>query len=460
LAITIGLPCAAAAAALTVGIDSYGPFQSPNASVRDRWIVRAAAEGAQLVRVTVDWAAVAPVVKPHGFDQQDPASPYYAWASIDALVRALSARGLAIVIEINGAPAWAEGTRRPPSSDAGTWRPSAQAFGRFARAVALRYSGHYPDPLHPGHRLPRVRFWEAWNEPNLPEYLTPQWVEHDGHYIAESPIIYRSLLNAFYSSVKKVSKSNDVLAGATAPFGDLEPGPTARIPPVTFDQDLLCLVGPSLRAGHCGAPAHFDILDHHPFDIGGPLTHARNPGDVSVPDMGKLTRLLAAARRAGTVAPRTKKQVWASELVWTSRPPDPGGVPLQTQAHYLEQGLYVLWREGVDTVLWLQIVDDKPSSSALYGGLYFSDGRPKPAASAFRFPFVTTRRNAHTVMAWGHVPVAGSLQIQRRSGRRWLTVKRAKVRRFATFFIPVGQTGSATFRARIGSAVSLPWPQA
>jgi hypothetical protein len=181
---------------------------------------------------------------------------------------------------------------------------------------------------------------------------------------------------------------------------------------------------------------------------------------VSVPDMGKLTLLLAAARRADTVAPRTKKQVWASELVWTSRPPDPGGVPLRTQARYLEQAFYVLWREGVDTVLWLQIVDDKPSSSALYGGLYFSNGRPKPAAAAFRFPFVTTRRNAHTVMAWGHVPLAGSLQIQRRSGRRWFTVKRAKVRRFATFFIPVGQTGSATFRARIGSAVSLPWPQA
>ena len=364
------------------------------------------------------------------------------------------------MIEINGAPAWAEGTRRPPSSDAGTWRPSAQAFGRFARAVALRYSGRYPDPLHPGHVLPRVRYWEAWNEPNLPEYLTPQWVKDKGRYTAESPIIYRSLLNAFYASVKRVSKSNLVIAGATAPFGDLTRGPTARIPPVTFDQDLFCLVGPSLRPGHCGAAAHFDILDHHPFDIGGPLTHAVNPGDVSVPDMGKLTRLLAAARRADTVAPRTKKRLWASELVWTSRPPDPGGVPLQTQARYLEQGLYVLWREGVDTVLWLQIVDDKRSSSALYGGLYFSDGRAKPAATAFRFPFVTTRRNAHAVMAWGHAPVAGSLQIQRRSGRRWLTVKRAKVRRFATFFFPVGQTGSATFRARIGSAVSLPWPQA
>jgi hypothetical protein len=133
-------------------------------------------------------------------------------------------------------------------------------------------------------------------------------------------------------------------------------------------------------------------------------------------------------------------------------------VPLSTQAHYLEQSLYILWREGVDTVLWLQIVDDRPSSTALDAGLYFANGRPKPAATAFRFPFVTVRRNATTLMAWGHAPIAGRLRIQRRSGRRWLTVKAIRVRRFETFFVGVPQRGAATLRAAIGSTTSLPWP--
>ena len=91
-------------------------------------------------------------------------------------------------------------------------------------------------------------------------------------------------------------------------------------------------------------------------------------------------------------------------------------------------------------------------------GLYFANGKPKPAATAFRFPFVTVRRNATTLMAWGHAPIAGRLRIQRRSGRRWLTVKAMRVRRFETFFVGVPQRGAATLRAAIGSTTSLPWP--
>jgi hypothetical protein len=450
----LALVGAPGASSFAIGLDTYGSFESMNGGI---WTARAATEGAQVVRLSMYWAAVAPPSPRTGFVQQDPGTRFYTWAHYDALVRSLAARGLPIMIEINGAPRWAEGPNPAPGAVAGTWMPNAAAFGRFAQAAAERYSGHFPDPLHPGRFLPRVRYWEAWNEPNLPEYLTPQWVKRGGRYVAYSPTLYRGLLNAFYTAVKKVSRSNLVLAGATAPFGDLVPAPEARIPPATFDQDLFCLTK-ALRSAHCGAAAHFDILDHHPFDIAGPTTHAINPGDVSTPDMGKLTRLLAAARRARTIAPAGRKQLWASELVWTSKPPDPGGVPLSTQAHYLEQSLYILWSAGVDTVLWLQIVDDAPSSTALDGGLYFTNGKPKPAATAFRFPFVTVRRNATTLMAWGHAPIAGRLRIQRRAGRRWVTVKTIRVRRFDTFFVRVPQRGVATLRAAIGSTASLPWP--
>ncbi len=271
-------------------------------------------------------------------------------------------------------------------------------------------------------------------------------------------MIYRNLLNAFYSSVKRVSKANVVVAGATAPFGDL-PG-QARMPPVTFVQNLLCLRGTPLRSAHCKAPAHFDVLDHHPFDIGGPLQPAVNPGDVSVPDMGKLTRLLTAARRAGTALPAGHKRLWAGELIWTSRPPDPSGVPPLRQARWLEQALFILWRERVDTVLWLQIVDDAHArTTGLGGGLYFHNGRPKPAATAFLFPFVTQRQSSGQVRAWGRAPTSGSLAIQRRRAGRWVTIKRVRVRKSATFFVPLRLAGSATLRGQVGAVTSVTWFQ-
>jgi len=71
------------------------------------------------------------------------------------------------------------------------------------------------------------------------------------------------MLNAFYAGIKSVSKSDKVLTGGTAPYGDLPGG--ARVPPATFWQTLLCLRGHALRKAACPDPAHFDIdldFDH------------------------------------------------------------------------------------------------------------------------------------------------------------------------------------------------------
>jgi hypothetical protein len=186
------------ASGFDVGIDTYGRFDS---AARGRWAARAAGDAAQLVRVVITWAAVAPPSRPAGFVAQDPGSRYYNWAPFDALVRTVAAHGLPILVEINGAPPWAEGPDRPATVGSGTWRPNAADFGLFAQAAARRYSGHFPDPLHSGRYLPRVRWWEAWNEPNLPEYLTPQYVKRGRRYVAFSPGLYRGLLNAFYAGV-------------------------------------------------------------------------------------------------------------------------------------------------------------------------------------------------------------------------------------------------------------------
>jgi hypothetical protein len=455
-----GADAAAAPSSLTLGLNGGGPLVSPIASVSGPWLSRATGEGAQIVRVSLPWSAVAPRVPPPGFRAADPASPGYSWASVDATVRSLTSARLQVLMFVLDAPSWAEGPGRPRGATPGAWRPSARQLGLFTRAAALRYSGRYPDPGAPGAVLPRVRYWEAWNEPNLSIYLSPQWTRRaGGGYAPAGPTLYRRMLNAFYASVKQVAPTDVVIGGATAPFGDRPGG--SRMQPVTFWQQLLCLHGAALHGVACDR-AHFDVLDHHPYDIAGPLVHALDPGDVSIPDMGKLTRLLRAAVRAHTVLPSGPKAVWTAEIGWTSRPPDPLGTPLVRHARWLEQALYVLWREGVSAVLWLQLSDQTLgiTPTALEAGLYFADGRPKPATIAYRFPFLTTRQGAaRRILAWGRAPTGGRLLIEARVRRRWTVVRRVNVKRFQVFSASIHLRGPAMLRAQIGALTSLTWNQ-
>lgn len=429
------------------------------------WIRRARSDGAQMVRLNVVWSRVAPLSPPRSFDASDPASPYYHWAATDAAVRDLTAHGLKVMIDVLAAPKWAEGPGMPAYEPPGTWRPNAAKFAAFATAIARRYDGRYPDPGHPGHDLPKVSYWQPWNEPNLDEYLSPQWTRGPGGWVDTSPVVYRRLLNSFYAAVKSVSPANFVISAGTAPYGDLpqedRPG-EQRMPPVRFDRDLFCLQGATtLTPTHCPDPPHLDALDHHVYSVYGPLWHAANRDDVATPDTYKLAAVLRAAQRAGTVLPRGPKQQWVTEISWSSKPPNPQGVPLAKHALWYEQAMYELWRQGVDTVLFLLIRDSAGSAAGPgpEGGLYFVDGRPKPAARAFRFPFVTRRLGADRIQLWGRSPLSGKLRIERLSGGRWTVVQTLGVSRYGVFVSTLALHGAATLRAQVGDQTSLRWTQ-
>jgi len=233
--------------------------------------------------------------------------------------------------------------------------------------------------------------------------------------------------------------------------------------PVAFDRYLFCLADDSaLSPTSCPEPPHLDALDHHPYGIEGPLWHAINTDDVAVPDMYKLARVLNAAQRDGHALPRGSKQLWATEISWDSSPPDLDGVPIAEQARWLEQALYVLWRQGVDLVLWLQIVDSPPIpnyASTYQAGLYYLNGQRKPAAQAFRFPFVTTRLDRNRVLAWGRAPARGRLAIQIRLGRSRKVLRRISVRAGGVFQTTLVIRGRAVLDAQLGAHQSLGWTQ-
>jgi hypothetical protein len=424
-------------------------------------MARAKAAGGTVWRFSLQWATVSPTQPPSLADAANPSWSGYNWTAADAIVRDIGAAGLQPLIVILDAPTWAEGPKRPSSSvaPAGTWDPSASWYGAFATALATRYSGTFVDPLDSSEPLPAVRYWEAWNEPNLAVYLTPQWTAANK---PASPAIYRSLLDAFYTSVKAVAPQDEVAGGTTAPFGDPPGG--QRMPPVTFWRALLCLSSGKHPHATCHAHAYMDALSHHPYPLGPPTTHAVDPGDISVPDLAKVTSLVPIAERAGTLLPRGPKPLWITELSWDTNPPNPNGLSPALQAQYLEGALYVLWREGTSIITWWNLRDDNPSPgwvTTLASGIYsqgptIAQDAPKLSYTAFSFPFTAYRTNG-VAQLWGMAPNPGPVSIEVEQGSSWntvLTLQAGANRLFTGTLI----TGIGTnLRAVSGSATSLTW---
>src|SRR3984885_7452126 len=235
--------------------------------------------GVRTVRIILVWAQVAPAAQsrqaPHGFNAADPASyPAAGWAPYDEMIQLAHADGLGVDLTLSGgAPRWAEGAGIPPAAldnQFWAWRPSAQAFGQFARAVAARYSGTY---IPPGQSapLPRVSFWAIWNEPNFGEDLGPQAV--NGSTVSVAPGMYRSLASQMWNALQATRHGHDtILIGEFAPLGlsgragpghpQGLPGDFGQTKPLQFLRTLYCvdanyreLRGRAARAVGCPATA-------------------------------------------------------------------------------------------------------------------------------------------------------------------------------------------------------------
>lgn len=440
---------AGAKADFELGLEDSFHFQGPTAS-RAFGAVRAV--NASTIRLGVSWASVAPggTRMPAAFDPSNPGDPRYRWASIDATARAAAQRHLNVLMMLFHAPAWAEGAGRPadPTIQPGAWDPDPSQFQAFAHAAAVRYSGHFPDPLHPGAYLPRVEAWEIWNEPNLPYYLAaPDLVGE-----------YRALLNAGYGAIKAVNSSDVVATGGLAPVSFLPP---RSVSPLKFAAELFCLrrVGTTfVRGGSCPVRARFDVFAHHPYTLAAtPTKPAYNYDDVLVGDMGKLSRLLRTADRLHTIAPAIEHQLWVTEWAWVSNPPNKvvGDSPA-TAARYVAYSMYEMWRSGVQLIIW-QELQDVPNDSTSGRGLYTRSGHPKLMLRAFAFPVVAGVSGGRG-FAWGRAPVSRrvGIVVQRATGHGWKTVAKTLTASDGVFYVRFRARGNGRYRAQIArGATSL-----
>jgi hypothetical protein len=425
---------------LVTGIAGIGDYR---AEVFDR----ARSTGARMVRLALNWPEVAPQREPQRWEPDNPADPHYDWSYIDTGVTEAVRAGVTPVLLADGAPDWAQGCRAPTGSQlTNLCDPDPAALEAFAKAAARRYSGDF-------HGLPRVRYWQGLNEPNLSLFFLPQY---EGNQPI-SPHLYRHLINAFYAGIKAVHRSNLVIAAGLGPVEV----PQFTIGPMRFTRLLLCMRGtahPHPTKGDCEGGVRFDIFDIHPYTSGGP-THESSINDVELGDLAKLQTLLDAADRAGRIkgSPR-RTELWSTEFSWDSKPPDPGGLSMRILCRWTAEALYRAWQAGMTHFFWYSLRDDpyepdRPFSETLQAGLFFrgptvAQDRPKRVFFAFRFPFVAYPRKSG-LFFWGRTPTGspGRVEIQIRKHGTW---RRAHVVRADRVGVFRGLIGSRYGRKESG----------
>jgi len=376
--------------------------------------------GATAVRLTVSWKDIAPAQRPANFRPTDPADAAYSWDSTDRAISLAVANGLTPLVDVLTAPSWAGGKR-----------VNAAALGDFGTAITSRYSGAFEG-------LPRVRYWMVWNEPNLSLYLAPQM---SGKKLVGA-VRYRSMVNSFASAAHAVRRDNIVVAGLVAPFTfGKDPGP------LKFMKAVL--------AGR----TEFDVWSVHPYTSGGPRHHAFKSTDLSLGDLPRARNVLNAAVRAHRVASNRAVQFWVTEFSWDSKPPDKRGVPLALEAQWVSEALFRAWEAGISMFTWYLLRD--AVRGPYQSGLYFRNGKAKPALTAFRFPFVALRR-AKSIYVWGRTPggKAASVAVERKSGRGWkrVTTMRTNAAGIFTGTLRLSLPPSASMRARSAGASSIAFP--
>jgi hypothetical protein len=323
--------------------------------------------GVRVVRYTLRWDQIA---RTRPTAPGDPSDTAYDWSSADPVLDSLHEHGIEVVLQIVGAPSWANGGK--PSN----YAPSSGAtFGSFASAAAKQY--------------PWVRRWLIWNEPNQVRWLRPT-----------APSTYTSkLLNPAYAAIHAAIGGAQVAGGGTAPRGS-----TGGVSPLAW------------LAGMYAAHARLDAYAHNPY----PLDPKRESplkggcGHCTTVTMATLSRLTSAVGRA---FPRAR--IWLTEYGYQSNPPDSLlGVSPALQAQYVGEGAYAAYRAPKVDLLIHFLYRDEPVLARFQSGLVGLTNRPKPAYAAFQLPLAQV--SATTLWGQLRAPAAGSTaRLERRVGRAW-----------------------------------------
>jgi len=270
-----------------------------------------------------------------------------------------------LLFTIIGTPAWANGGAGPQHAPT-----SASTLRAFAYAAAERYSGTFLDTAS-GRVLPRVGLWLAWNEPNNPVFLQPQYRYVGGKWAIQSAIDYARICEAVYAGVHGARVSGDKVAcGLTAPRGNNNPGePRASVAPLTF-----------LKAVHAAGLKHFDAWAHLPYNVSPSETPTSKPNSANAVTLGNIQTLIDQVTKY-----YGRKPIWITEYGYQTNPPDSFfGVSWAKQASYLTQAFAIARKNPRITLMLWFLLRDEPNLAGWQSGLETTTGKKKPAYAAFQ----------------------------------------------------------------------------
>ena len=257
--------------------------------------------GVEALRVNLYWGGPSGVArKKRPANALNPNDPAYDWSVYDAMVKQSADNKIKPVFSILWTPSWAARRR--------TCAPRRTIDLRnFAFAAAKRYSGSFhPTPDAPA--LPAVRLWVAWNEPNNPVFLKPQFTKISRHkYKLASPRIYAGICNAIMSGVHLTGLAGEKVAcGVTAPRGNnTGTQPRASVSPLIFLRGL--------KRAH----ARFDVYAHHPYYQHPNESPRKPPPGPRAITLGNINELLRELTRL-----YGNKHLWITEYGYQTNPPD------------------------------------------------------------------------------------------------------------------------------------------
>lgn len=357
-------PTTAASRSLLKGIydEANTLYGDPDATFRTLDQLRTKA-----IRINLHWGgryAVAgqdPTVRP-----TDPNDGQYDWSLYDRAVLYAAQYKIKVVFSIVGTPDWANGKKGPRVA------PSAKYMSQlrdFAYAAATRYSGRYRR-VFDGRLLPAVRHWIAWNEPNNPIWLTPQY---RGNKIVSAQA-YAKICNAIVTGIRSTLIAGEKVAcGVTAPRGNNSPRSIRpSVSPLAFARAMS-------RAGAKG----FDAYAHHPYHGSPSETPSTKPkgNSPTAVTLGNFNTLVTEVSRLYG----KRMRFWITEYGYQTRPDRAFGVSYAKQAAYLRQA-YTMARKHsrIDMFLWFMLKDDTNITLGWQSGFMTAKGVKKPSFNVFR----------------------------------------------------------------------------
>jgi len=322
----------------------------------------------QVLRLNLYWGGEFGVAKKRPFDGADPNDPAYAWDAYDRVIGFADSSKIKVLLTIYGTPRWANGGKGVNVAP-----KSFADLRKFAFAAATRYSGSWT--TEDGRPLPAVYLWTAWNEPNNPVFLSPQYRRSGGRWVMKSARDYARICTAVYDGVHAAGvKGERVACGLTAPRGNNNPGGfRASVSPINFLQNLK-------KAGL----KRFDAYAHHPYYTypgESPTTKPTGAPPKSIRiTLGNIDTLIAQL-----TALYGKKPLWITEYGYQTNPPDGFfGVSYAKQAAYLKEAFAIARKNPrIEMMLWF-LLKDEPVLSGWQSGLMTFGGKKKPAFTAFK----------------------------------------------------------------------------